>query len=575
MTPPSSTCSTSACRDRSRRPAWSVHSGRVRRLLLLSALLLLSLTIALLSNVPSHAGEIPDPANSAGSIDTRFESLEESHRKLSEQFDRLLKENELLSRQLQQLATDSHLRLSNDEVETEPLPAEDAVPAPIVPAETNSPTAEPSLPKDRRSYDGQPPDIRTDEPDTSTGELKTGSIFDEGFKWETKDSEFSLNFHNETQLDTRAYTQANSDPVNQFGFYIPRMRLIFNGRLTKPIEYNVSINKGLGSLDLLDAYLNFNYDPRFQFRIGRFRVPFTYDWYALSNQFLPTIERSVWAINEGYNRNFAAMLHGELCEERVDYALAVANGPRNSYYDTNASKDLLSYLNVRPFMHSEQVPELKHLNLGGSFAYGIQNQSPLPVDFRTSANATESAGTAEAVPSFLRLNEEVEEFGTRRLWEIHAAYYYRQLSLMGAYDGGFNDYLQTQTDTRVRLPTQGWHVQFGYFLTGEEVTRRTFVEPLRPFDLREGKRGPGAWELQARFDHFTVGNEVFTGGLADPTQWTNRVNTVDAGVNWYLNTYTKIYFTWQHAMYGDPVMYRPGGTSRSSDLFWVRTQIYF
>ena len=41
--------------------------------------------------------------------------------------------------------------------------------------------------------------------------------------------------------------------MNQFGFYTSRMRLYFNGSLTDPIEYSVSLNKGLGDLNLLDA----------------------------------------------------------------------------------------------------------------------------------------------------------------------------------------------------------------------------------------------------------------------------------------------------------------------------------
>ncbi|HEY1066121.1 MAG TPA: porin, partial [Pirellulales bacterium] len=207
-------------------------------------------------------------------------------------------------------------------------------------------------------------------------------FFDDGFKFESTDGEFQLQIHNETQLDLRAYAE-KLDPVDQFGFTVPRMRLIFNGHLTKPIEYNVSINKGLGSLDLLDAFFNFNYDPRFQVRIGRFRAPFTYDWYALSNQFLLTPERSIFAINYGYNRNVGGMIHGEVLDERLDYAVAVVNGPRNSYIDENAAKDVLGYVNVRPFGQSESFPFLHNLNLGGAVAYGEQDQFPNPIAFRT------------------------------------------------------------------------------------------------------------------------------------------------------------------------------------------------
>jgi hypothetical protein len=37
-------------------------------------------------------------------------------------------------------------------------------------------------------------------------------------------------------------------------------------------------------------------------------------------------------------------------------------------------------------------------------------------------------------------------------------------------------------------------------------------------------------EPQVRYDDFVVGSEIFTGGFADANLWTNRVQTIDAGV---------------------------------------------
>lgn len=420
-----------------------------------------------------------------------------------------------------------------------------------------------------------PEQVTIDSPeDGGDNKREVRSIFDEGLKWTTKDGEYELQFHNETQLDMRTYAQPDLGPTNQTGFYVPRMRLIFNGTLTKPIEYNVSVNKGLGSLDLLDANLNFNYDKRLQLKVGRYRVPFTYDWYVLSNQYLMSPERSVFAINYGYNRNFGAMVHGEILEDRVDYAVCVANGGRNSYVDENSSKDLLCYLNLRPF--AANGPEwLENLNVGASMANGVQEQLALPHDFRTSASASDSPGNLEAMPSFLRLGLDVTESGLKQLFELHGAFYYGGLSVLGAWDSGFNTYGFITSDDKVRLDTSGWHVQCGYLITGEEITQRGFVQPLREFDLRQGKRGSGAIEVHGRFDRFGVAPEVFSSGLADGTRWTNSVNTIDVGVNWHLTKYVKVYFDWQHCLYGQPVSMEPGKPHSVNDLFWIRTQVYF
>jgi phosphate-selective porin OprO/OprP len=88
-------------------------------------------------------------------------------------------------------------------------------------------------------------------------------------------------------------------------------------------------------------------------------------------------------------------------------------------------------------------------------------------------------------------------------------------------------------------------------------------------------RGTGAVELQARFARFVVSNDIFTQGIADPRLWTNDVSVVDAGVNWYWNRYLKWYVDWQHSVFANPVPYRPGKFQNTSDLFWIRCQLYF
>ena len=69
--------------------------------------------------------------------------------------------------------------------------------------------------------------------------------------------------------------------------------------------------------------------------------------------------------------------------------------------------------------------------------------------------------------------------------------------------------------------------------------------------------------------------EFCTAGLADPHLWTNHAKMVDVGMNWYLNQFVKVYFDWEHAMFGSPVSSTNGHFRESSDLFWVRTQVYF
>ena len=128
---------------------------------------------------------------------------------------------------------------------------------------------------------------------------------------------------------------------------------------------------------------------------------------------------------------------------------------------------------------------------------------------------------------------------------------------------------------RVRLPVESFYVQASYFLTGERMASRGRVKPRRSFDLRPGRFGLGAWEVVFRYADLNLGRQVFTAGLADPNDWTNSLFITDLGVNWYWNAYIHVLFDWQHAGFGSPVVYRPGGFARTSDLFMLRFEIWF
>ncbi len=115
----------------------------------------------------------------------------------------------------------------------------------------------------------------------------------------------------------------------------------------------------------------------------------------------------------------------------------------------------------------------------------------------------------------------------------------------------------------------------GYFLTGETVSSRGVLKPLHNFDVRPGKRGLGAIELAGRYNYLDIGRQVFSAGLADPSLWTNQLYTVDAGVNWYWTEYIKVYLGWQHAGFGNEVLFAPGHFHTSSDQYWMRFQVFF
>ncbi|MBX9627059.1 MAG: OprO/OprP family phosphate-selective porin [Gemmataceae bacterium] len=408
------------------------------------------------------------------------------------------------------------------------------------------------------------------------GRFPLRASFGPGFRLESEDERFQLTIHYESQIEGRAWSPDDQLPANS-GFFLPRQRFFFSGHITKPVEYELALNRGLGGINLLNAFLNFHLDDRFQVRIGRAFTPFSYDQYAVSNYWLLTPERSLFVTNLSPNRQIGAMAWGYLFDQRLDYAAGAFNGSRNSFESPDNALDFVGYVNARPFQNQEAVPAARFLNVGTSVAVGRQDQSPVPVAFRVGAGSPDANIPGAATVPFLILNPGVREKGDRVLGSVHAAYFVKGLSLIGEWQCGYGGYTPPGRADETRVPFGGFYTSVGYFLTGEEVERRTRVVPLRPLipTARGQRRGFGAWEPTARVSRLRLGEDVFTAGLADRSVWSNSATTTELGVNWYWNEYVKFYLFWLHAEFGDPVQYRPGRLQKSADLLWVRAQLYF
>ena len=138
--------------------------------------------------------------------------------------------------------------------------------------------------------------------------------FGPGFQLADEDEEFVLQLHNLTQVDGRFDLEGKEDNVRDT-FGLPRQWFIFNGRLTKPFEYYVAINEGFDNLNLLDAYLNVHFIDQIQFKVGRYKTPYTYEFYGLPVQGLISPERSQFFNNFALNRDVGLMFWGQLLRE--------------------------------------------------------------------------------------------------------------------------------------------------------------------------------------------------------------------------------------------------------------------
>ncbi len=424
------------------------------------------------------------------------------------------------------------------------------------------------------------PQDRFDSPATLE-DKRARARFGPGFELSTDDSEFILQFHDLTQIDYRGYLQGGQRSINDT-FGIARQRWIFSGHITKEIGFMASLQQGFTSVNGLDMFLDLNYDRRLQFRVGRFKTPFTYEFFIEPIQGLITPERSLFFNNFGQNRDVGFMAYGQLFNgpnfdevSRVQYAAGIFNGNRNGFLANQDGKFLSAYVNAHPF--GEWKDSLvENFNIGGSVFTGNNAQPAVPSTFRTVVPTT--GDDILGVP-FLTLNPDFRQQGPMAFWDLHTAWFYRPLALIAEWQGGYQDYANTSSagslTQHIRVPVESYYITAGYLLTGERRSSVGVVKPLQPFTLRRGESGLGAWEIFGRYNSMDIGSSIYSFGLADPRGNANRLWMTDLGINWYMTQYLKMVFDWNHAEFNNPVTYAPGKFQPTANTFWWRVQLFF
>ncbi|HTI52236.1 MAG TPA: hypothetical protein VL475_14835 [Planctomycetaceae bacterium] len=442
------------------------------------------------------------------------------------------------------------------------------------------------------------PDVREYKPDMPARRRKLEADFGEGLGVRTDDDYFTLTFHNLTQVDFRGFVPSG-DPLHD-NFVIPRQRWYVLGNVTPFIRYYTVINRGYGTIDVLDAWADVALpaiEPeKLMLRVGRMKTPYTYEYIKIAENDLIAAERSVFVGNMAPNREIGIMAHGQLLDRKVEYALGLFNGPRRSFEDFNSGKDLFTYVSARPFLDGD-TEWLRNTNIGGSWNWGNEHNPVQPFALRTANDQSTSSAAANVSPTFFYFDPNAIESGTRMQWSADLAWYYKNCGLLAGYQGGYQYYalaadpppnvrdIRAGTQAFVgvngtgatRVPMTGYSAAFFWFITGEEVTRRVeLLEPRKEYSTSRFFEGNiGAIELFSRYAFMSLGSNVFSAGLADQSISSNRATVLDNGFNWYLTHYTKFTFEWQYAFYGNPVWLTPTTTTGHNNLFWTRLQIFF
>ena len=347
------------------------------------------------------------------------------------------------------------------------------------------------------------------------------------FEVASADGANSLRLRGLVQGDARLYLD-NADAA-QDGFVLRRARLIFEGKFSEIFQYVVQPEFG-GTLQILDANINAVLKPGLQIRVGRFKTPIGLeqlqaDPVAFFN------ERSV-VTNLTPNRDVGIQVHGDLLENRLNYAVGAFNGVldggNSPTTNVNSEGDftLVARLFANPFVNDKDSV-LKGLGFG--LAAGRGNY--------VGAGNTLNAYRTDGQQTFFTYDGATVADGHGITVSPQAYYYVGPFGLLAEYVSSSIDLVRGNNSQKIT--NKGFNLSAGYVLTGEESSYKG-VTPATTFSPAKGTWG--AFEVVARFAQVDIDDDVFfdpPGGGVNPfaAAATNasKNTTYGIGLNWYLS----------------------------------------
>ncbi|HEY2775222.1 MAG TPA: porin [Candidatus Binatia bacterium] len=402
--------------------------------------------------------------------------------------------------------------------------------------------------------------------DDTRASSKPVAGYKDGFFLATEDGRYKLNVDGYVQADSRWSVDNGDDPsVDQFS--IRRARLDIRGTLADRFDFRFQPDFAGSQVVLQDAYLDGRFAPWAVTRLGKFKTPFGLEQLqADSNRVF--LESSL-VDNLTPNRDVGAQLYGDFQHGAFTYQLAVLNGvPDGTSGDTdfNDAVDVAARVFALPLRNTTVVP-LRGLGLGVAATAGREQgtaSSPQLPSFRTSSRNTYFKYSADS-PS----TSAATTVANGDHWRVmpQGYYYYGPFGSMFEYGVSNQELLKgaTKGDTQ----NTAWQLRAQWLLTGEAATYDVLV-PSHDFNFGHG--GWGAWEVALRYAELHVDGDTFTKGFADPTKSVSQIDSITAGLNWYLNRNIKLMFDYEHSTFDKG---SKTGDRDPEDVFLTRAQFWF
>ncbi|HEY7328642.1 MAG TPA: porin [Gemmataceae bacterium] len=397
----------------------------------------------------------------------------------------------------------------------------------------------------------------------------------------TPDGKFSVNLQNLVALDGTFYDKANINTTWK-GFNLPFDRMYLFGNITKDWDYQIAFQEALGSFNILDLWLNFRLNDKFNVRFGRMVTPFLLEYQTIWPGWDPNMMLSLLANIAGRRRE-GVMAWGRLFDNKIQYQQGVFNAAQGTFSDLSRNVDYIGALAFTPFKGSKGI--LDSLGCGIMVETGLhqylldQGNSTLFIIGGGEPNTNFAYFNSTGVPFFQYLPSMITDGLQTRV--APQLFWFGQFSFLAEYAYQQRHLENTATGVRGLEQVNGYYVNLSYFLTGERynadgLSTYTAIAPNRPFIVSQHQYGIGAWELAAQYSQLWLNHGVVTDGFADPLLNATQISQLMAGVNWWMNKYVKFGFEWVNVQTNKAVPLSDVGNLGSGyNIYWTRLAMFF
>lgn len=351
--------------------------------------------------------------------------------------------------------------------------------------------------------------------------------WDNGFKLESQDKQFSLKFGGRIMVD-HAYFFQNNELDSNFGPLVSksgtefrRARLFFSGTVYGNAEFKAQFDFASGEVAFKDVFIGLiNLPVVGNVRIGHMKEPFRLD--ALTSSKYITFMERAFIIDFSQERNNGVLVFNDFFGNRLSAQVGAFRMASNNGNDILADDGYVLTGRITGLaLQNSKKKQLLHLGLG--YSYRKPESKTYSVSSRPEAHLELKYINTETIENVDNIN----------LANFEAAFVSGPFSVQAEY---LTATVNNTTETIFKKYNfESYYGQLSYYITGESKNYKSSyegfdrVKPKKNFGGND--KGSGAWEVALRYSNSDLNNNDVLGG---------QQSDITLGLNWYLNPVSRI-----------------------------------